>query len=252
MTVDKINQIGDKYGKKIAILTVVAVIGIIVFSYFSREKPLSGTEQPSETGVQNLELTEEPDRDADIYGMITSVKGNQITILKFDPSTMPGAKENGIAKETEESSGENAISLGTSSSMPSGGPGGNGGMPGNGSRDGGGGMPGGFGGSSSSTREEKLEELKKTSIGTETITVPVGISILVQSTASDGQSSVEMGNLKDLTSDTVVVLWLKESEDNENAESGAVKNSGNGTEAENSEQHIAEFINVTGKVDMDN
>lgn len=230
------NRISGKSGKNIMILLIVFVVGLAVWIYKSQNNIApsdsgSGVAVRSEN-VNSSELANEPDRDADIYGMITSIKGNKITILKFDPSTMPGSKTSGSSSEDEAS--ENVISLGQSSSMPSGG--GQGGPP----SGGGFGREGGIGGSGSTTRQTKLEELKATSIGTETIEVPVGISIIDKSTA---QVTFEAGSFKDLSSDTMVVIWLDED--------GAVETKNQDGEQEE-EKRIAEFINITGKVDMDN
>jgi hypothetical protein len=231
------NKISGKSKKIIFILLIVFVVGVAAWIYKFQNSMISsdsGRGGAVRSENVNSELASEPDRDADIYGMITSIKGNKITILKFDPSTMPGAKASDSSSEEEAS--ENAISLGQTSSMPGGG--GQGGPPSGGgfSRE------GGFGGSSSTTRQTKLEELKTTSIGTETIEVPVGISIIDKTTATVGQVATEAGSFKDLSSDTMVVIWLEEGD--------VAKTEDQSGEQE--EKRIAEFINVTGKVDMDN
>lgn len=235
----KNRPISARRGKRIATLAVMMMVGIAVFVYvdgrFAGQE--AARQQAGLTGISS-DLASEPDRDADIYGMITSVKGNQITILKFDPSTMPGAKKDSSSEQ--EPTEENALSLGTSSTMPAGGPPSGGGMPNRpssgSSKSGSSGGPGGGFGGSSSTRADKLEELKSTSIGTETIVVPVGIPVLVKSTGADGQDSAEAGNLTDLTSDTVIMLWLKDASINDN----------------DATLRAAEFVNVNGTVDMDN
>lgn len=234
MAIDKIRQISLKSKKIIVILTVLSIgVGLSWYLLWGEKSANSRRGGAAVSENEGSNLPSEPDRDADIYGMITSVKGNQITILKFDPSTMPGAKKNTDSKE-DAATEENAISLGQTD-MASG-PGG-GRMPSGGvmpSRPSGTSTGGPFdsaaGGGESTTRESKLEELKANSIGTETITVPVGIPISIR---SDAAASSEAGNLTDLTSDTMVVLWLK-------------------IAGSDTTQSVAEFINVTGKVEMDN
>jgi hypothetical protein len=220
-------------GKYILFIILIAVAASAYISYKGKVTQQGGN---GTAKSENSQLTSAPDDDADVYGMITSVKGNQITVMKFDPSTMPGAKQSNPAEQDQALTSENAISLGTSSSgMPGGGMPRVSGMP-----SGPPGEIGGFGGSgSSNTREKKLEELKATSIGTETITVPVGIPIIVQSSTATGASQAAAGTLKDLTSDTVIVLWKKSS-------AGTVASAGEGE----SETANASYINVTGKVDM--
>lgn len=237
MTADIIVKTSAKH-KKIAAVLALCLVAAGGLAYLRARQDTSATPDFSGAAFSSGDgsLAAEPDREADIYGMVTSIKGNQITIMKFDPATMPGAKKSGSgAGSEEEAVSENAISLGTSNAMS--GPGGKQGGP-----PSGGGMPGdrGGGGSSSAattTRESKLEELKADSIGTETVTVPVGIPILVQSSSANNSEAavMEMGTIRDLTSDTVVILWLKPED-------------GDGDEVTRS----AAYVNVTGKVDMDN
>lgn len=217
----------SRFFRSLVLVFMFALIcgGAIYFYEKNNSKSSVDSDNDSQTFV-------EPEEDASIYGMITSVKGNKITILKFDLSTMPGAKSDEVA--SSESASENAISLGQTSSMPGGG---KGGPPS-------GGGPSGFGGgNSSTTRQTKLEELKSTSIGLETIEVPVGIPVVVQS-SSGGQYS-ESGNLRDLVSDTLVVIWTED-------EGSQVEDQSDGGEEGGQVLHQAKFIKVTGKVDMDN
>ena len=244
MAIGKIRQLSAKHKKKMIIAAVILIAaGVVYFRFLSSQKSDGGGGQDTALTGAESGLASEPERDADIYGMVTSIKGNRITVMKFDPSTVPGAKKSGSDAVEQTTTDENAISLGTSSSaMP--GAGGGGRMPGGGGMPSGG--PGGGSSSTSSTREDKLEELKKTSIGTETITVPVGIPILVQSSSADGQTTQEMTTIRDLTSDTVVILWLKseETQTDTNADSAVME--------ESSTLRIADYVNIVGKVDMDN
>jgi len=183
------------------------------------ETDLSGADDAA--GKPSLEVADEPARDADVYGMITAVRGNQITVLELDPATSLGAEADDAAGGEEATKGENAISLRTSSGLP--GIRRSGGM----SADG----PGGFGGATATTRADKLEELKKSSRGTRTVTVPVGITIALAVSGPDAPAR-EAGALTDLTSDTLVSLWLADG-----GNDGPVS---------------AAYVEVTGKMDMDN
>lgn len=179
---------------------------------------------------QSSSASEVPDRDPDIVGMIEAVSGNEITVLEFDPDTadVPMTGTQSVKKSTS----ENAISLGQTSSMPSGG-----GMPGGG--------PGGessrsssssskssssSSGNSSSNRETIMAELKSASTGKQKIIVPIGISILKVANA-EGGTQEENTSFTDLTSDTMVKIWLKKTEDGKS---------------------VAEFVDITGKVNMSN
>jgi hypothetical protein len=220
--------------KKIFIFIMIFLLGGVVFAYLLQEG-FSGIFAKNTTSVnsqkQNSHGVNVPTRDADIVGMIESINGNKITILKFDPSNMPEYKEKGAATQKTASKSGNAISLGTSSSgMPGAGAPPAGFVRSSGSSGGSGSLPGG--GSSSTNRSTIMAELKKSSIGTETITVPIGIPILKKSTVgSDGQPQQEQEVFTDLTSDTVVNVWLKKTGENDSA---------------------AEFISVTGAVNMSN
>lgn len=199
------------FGKrKLVLLVFVLLAAASLWSLYEQGGRTVPSVREGKT-VDSTELASVSARDADIYGMIVSVEGNRITVLKFDPSTMPGAKQS-QAQATETQS-ENAISLGTTSGIPGAPSGMPSGMPGE---------RGGFGGSGSTTRSAKLEELKKISIGTATITVPIGIPIAVSA-----EGGMEAGTLKDLTSDTVVVLWIGDAS-----------------------TQTAEYVQVTGTVDM--
>jgi hypothetical protein len=208
--------------KWIFMLVLILLVGGLAWSYLSQGKS-SGVNNQNNSSINSQKQSPQsqsvPSRDADIIGMIESVKGNQITVLKFDPSNIPAAagQQTGSKQKTDMS--ENAISLGTSSSgMP-----GAGGPPA-GFSGGSSGPPAGFGGSSSgtSTRATILSELKTASKGTETITVPIGIPIL-----KAGATGVAFTQL---ASDTVVEIWLDEA----------------GNESK------AAFVNITGKVSMSN
>lgn len=181
---------------------------------------------------QSLVVSRVPDREPDIVGMVEAVGGNEITVLEFDPDAVdvPMTGTQNSEKSTSES--ENAISLGQTSSMSSGG-----GMPG------GGGPPGSgsssskssssrssSSGSSSSNRETIMAELKSASTGKQKIVVPIGISIL-KAASTDSGTQKENTSFTDLTSDTMVKVWLKKTEDGKS---------------------VAEFVDITGKVNMSN
>lgn len=220
-------------GSRTKILLALVVIALGAYAASILLAP-DAAPSAGNAAVEGAQVAAAPARDADVYGMITAVRGNQITVLEFDPSTVSGAEENAVGGEQETVARENAISLGTGSAMP--GMGRSGGMPSGG--------PGGFGNATATTRSSKLDELKKTSIGTRTITVPVGITIALKGSRADAQATTESGVLTDLTSDTMVVIWL--ADDEEASASADVE----GTTS--AEKPVAAYISVTGKVDMDN
>lgn len=218
--------------KWILVFVLILLVGGLAWSYLSQGKGVGVNnlnKSSTDSQKQGPQSQSVPSRDADIIGMIESVKGNQITVLKFDPSNIPAAAGQQTGMEQKIGMGENAISLGTSSSsMPGAGgpPGGfssNGGPPEGFSGSGSGSSKGGSSSSGGSTsRASILSELKTASKGAETITVPIGIPIL-----KAGATGVAFTQL---ASDTVVEIWLN-------------------TEGNESK---AAFVNITGKVNMSN
>lgn len=218
--------------KWIIVFVLILLAGGLAWSYLSQGKG-SGVTNSNKSGInsqkQGPQSQSVPRRDADIIGMIESVKGNQITVLKFDPNNIPAAAGQQTSSKQKIGTNGNTISLGTSSSGMPGAP------PGGFSMPGAGGPPGGFsgsgsgsskGGSSSSggptSRASILSELKTASKGAETITVPIGIPILKAGTTGVAFTQ--------LASDTVVEIWL---------------------DAAGNESKAA-FVNITGKVNMSN
>jgi len=215
--------------KKIFIVLII-LIAAGYYVYLQKNENSNGISKVSNKQVDSI-LADEPEEDYDIYGMIGSIRGNEIKILEFsssDSSDVEGSGSERDGEEEETDSEENAISLGgSSSSMPGGGN-----MPSGGDRGSGG--PGGFGESTATSRETMMETLEEMSIGTDTVTVPVGIPIVRKAGSSTSVVEDESATLEDLTSDTLVIVWLKESDDEE----GEVV------------EKVAAYIEIVGKVDM--
>lgn len=208
--------------KWILVFVLILLAGGLAWSYLSQGKG-SGVTNSNKSGInsqkQGPQSQSVPRRDADIIGMIESVKGNQITVLKFDPNNIPAAAGQQTSSKQKTGTSGNTISLGASSSSMFGA----GGPPGGFSRSGSGSSKGGSSSSGGSTsRASILSELKTASKGAETITVPIGIPIL-----KAGATGVAFTQL---ASDTVVEIWL---------------------DAAGSESRAA-FVNITGKVSMSN
>lgn len=149
----------------------------------------------------------QPDKKADVRGVVKSILGNEVTVIKID---MPGRassspeKTDEASTATAEKSDKPAVSL-SSSRME----GGRGGMGGRGS-----GGPGGPGGEESSTsRADMLEKLKAMSSGEEQVTIPVGIKMLKRDTESGSGSEPKMveATLADITADKMLTIWLNTS-----------------------------------------
>jgi hypothetical protein len=144
----------------------------------------------------------QPDRTADVRGIVKSITGNEVDILKVEmnrnASSTPGAKDGNTP-----ATGAASVSLTGAGGMGGGTP-----PPG-----GGGGMGfagGGPGGDSAGSRATMLETLKAMSTGEEKVVIPVGIKMLKSSTDSKSREMVE-ANLSDIAADKTITIWLNQS-----------------------------------------
>ena len=135
-----------------------------------------------------LENFGQPERVAEISGVIKSITGNLMTVAIVEKQ----AGDN----DTEETRGDTAVAVGvTTTNIPGSGSGGGGG--GTGSRD------------SSVSDADRLEKLLERSTGQETVTVPVGIAMTKFSEAETGEErQKEEAILSDLKSGSMVSVWL--------------------------------------------
>lgn len=188
----KIIKLETKKQKTIAGLAVVLGVsaiggGAYLYSQKVAEGGL-GIGKNLQQGPEDQDLNL-PDRDSDIMGIVESVKGNQITVLKLDSSSMPQVNK-------DEASGDNVQKKERpSGDMPQGER--PTGAPANGAS---GQRP--TGGAS----DTMISELKAKSIGTETITVPVGIAIYKES----GMGQWKEATIADITANTMVTIWLNQ------------------------------------------
>jgi len=150
----------------------------------------------------------QPDRQVDVRGVVKSIVGNEVTVLKLD---MAGrGSGTGAASSTDEATNaegtttKNAVAVSLTGST--------GGVP-PGARQGGGMMgdarPGGSGEQDSTTRTQILEKLKEMSTGEEKIIIPIGIKMLKSSADSqNGNREMIEATLSDLMADKMISIWL--------------------------------------------
>ena len=169
----------------------------------------SKTQNPAPSGVQNdpnqpgsgrLRRPDfgQPERAVDIRGVVKSILGNEVTVIKID---MPDRQASSTTEKTLGSnasgSKDAALSLtGANSSVRMG----QGRM---------GGMAGGPGGpdDQTNTREQMLARFKEMSTGEETIIVPVGIKMM-KSDNTNGKREMVEATLADITTDKMITIWL--------------------------------------------
>lgn len=143
----------------------------------------------------------QPKEQPALRGLVKSIVGNQVVILKLDiPQRNAAASSTG---NTASSTKKNSLfSLGGSNGRREGGMGG--GMAG------GRGNSGGSGSSSSTDRAALIEKMKEMSTGEATVTIPVGIKML-KSDSTNPRTMVE-ASLADVVADKSITVWLAHSD----------------------------------------
>jgi len=138
---------------------------------------------------------DQPERRVDVMGVVKSVVGNEVTILKIEmPEGGQRGGEQGVEPNQEQGDEEKTPTLGGFNGGPGGGPGG---------------MRGGFGGNGSTNQEEIIQMIKERSTGEVTVTVPVGIKMMKNSGQAQGQEpAIEEATLADVAQDKMVSIWL--------------------------------------------
>jgi hypothetical protein len=154
-------------------------------------------------GQDNFQLNKpdfgQPESEADLRGVVKSITGNGVVILKIDQ-----AQNNPLsASSTEEQSGRTeerasaGLSLNGGAMTPPTGGGGPGGGPGERT-------------DSEDSRAAMMERLKEMSTGEETIKIPVGIQMLKFSNTNGKREAVE-ASLSDISADQMITVWLDKS-----------------------------------------
>jgi len=143
----------------------------------------------------------QPDRLPDLRGLVKSVTGNEVVILKVD--LRGGRNDQASSTRPEAENGQAPQGQAPAASLN--GPGGQ-----NQRFD----MMGGSrpGEEDASARADMLARLKEMSTGEETVTIPVGIKMLKPQvdTATKQRTMVE-ATLNDITADKTITIWLNAS-----------------------------------------
>ncbi len=189
--------------KKIFLIPVSFLALLLVLTGCTKASP--ATDKQAEQDINKPSRMRQPDfgqpeRTPDVRGIVKSVVGNEVTILKIDRQL-----GNRNASSTTEQA-NNGSATKTSAVSLTGIAGGAGGGVGGGRMMGAGG-PGGPGEQTSETRAQMLAKLKEMSTGEEKIIIPVGIRMLKMDTSNDARTMVE-ATLADITADKNVVIWI--------------------------------------------
>lgn len=159
--------------------------------------------------AQKSAILHRPEREPDIMGIITSVIGNEVTVMKLEASKMQFGRP---ASGQEQQSGSVART-GLNPSAALGAVGTEGFAPGMGPR---GMRPGDEGGSAGNfdreamqaQRDKMLEEMKKNSLGTEKIIIPVGIPLVHGGGPNEDVTENNQVAFSEIKKDAMITIWL--------------------------------------------
>lgn len=131
----------------------------------------------------------QPKTQPEVRGVVKSVVGNEVDILKIDQPQ----RATSTATSTNKTAGRLSA----------------GGVPSGAGMGIGGGRPGGEGGggaNSTTDRTALMAQIKAMSTGEEKVIIPVGIKMLKSST--DGTRTMVEANISDVTADKMITIWL--------------------------------------------
>ena len=177
--------------KKIIVLSFLLLSGGFLFSGCTKKE--TNTELNKQTQVGEFRKLDfgQPEREPDVRGLVKSMVGNEITILKIERG-QGGENLNNPDREKTEAG---ATSLGGSTGR----------IPG---------MGGGMGGSSrlsgdAADQAAMLERMKEMSTGEEKILIPVGIQMLKPDSNESDSEPIE-ATLADIKIDKMIQIWFDE------------------------------------------
>lgn len=141
----------------------------------------------------------QPDRPADIRGIVKSITGNEAIILKVDMKARGGQNASSTSGSNNPSNPQQApaVSLNGINARQGG--------------QGGRNFSGGQGGQGGGTvdRTAMIARLKAMSTGEDTVIIPVGIKMLKSSTETNSkQRTMIEASLSDITPDKSITIWL--------------------------------------------
>lgn len=163
--------------KKISFLFIFLVSGLFIFSGCANENNVNNKMQLDDFRRPDFG---QPERRSDVRGLVKSITGNEIVILKIDRPEMNDDKNEGD---------HNNATIGQ----------GMGRMPGMGMRKSG----------SEQEQAQILEKMKSMATGEEKIIIPVGIQMLMANSVDEKDSPLE-ASLADIKKDKMIQVWLDE------------------------------------------
>lgn len=172
-----------------------------------------GTAKTPTVAGNNSSVSRRPDygqpaTQPEIRGLVKSVVGNEVTVLKIDRPQ--GATSTATSTASDTKTPMLSLTGGTGGAGAGGRPAG--GFAGGGNRPGGpaGGTGGPGGGTNTATdRTAMLERMKAMSTGEEKVIIPVGIQMLKADSSNTGkQRAMVEATISDITADKSLTIWL--------------------------------------------
>jgi len=154
----------------------------------------------------------QPEQPADISGIVASITGNEVTILKIERPNRDDVDKTIDVKDSN-TADDQSRNLGTAFNGSS-----SGRMPAGGGA--GGGMRSGGSGMDADSQAQMLERIKSMSVGEEKVIIPVGIQMLKpDSENTTSEISMIEAALSDITANKMINIWLDENATDKNVAS---------------------------------
>lgn len=190
--------------KRIALISLLAVSGIVLSACGRSDNPSVGNQtasgqKPAEEDFRSNRLRRpdfgQPERPADVRGVVKGIVGNEATIIAMDPEKSGRASSTAAMGEKDgEEKESNSPAAGIASGR----------IPGGGPMMGG---PVGPRGAENADREELMAKIKEMSSGEEKVIIPVGIKML-KSSKEEGKMEMVEATLQDISADKMITIWL--------------------------------------------
>lgn len=184
--------------KKIVVVSLFFLLVLVISACGKLNNNNSKEEASTTLSGSNFRRSDfgQPEREADLRGVVKSIVGNEAVILKMEASV----NRVGVSTSSEEIKEKKTTTL-SLNGMTGGGPGGGRMMPGGG--------PGSIG--EVGDRADMIETLKELSSGEETIIIPVGIKMLkIDSSSETEKREMVSATLEDIKADKMITVWLNE------------------------------------------
>jgi len=181
--------------KKVIFLLPLVIFTLAFSACSSQEVNLQTREYTDDTVNFRRPDFGQPEREANLRGVVTALVGNEVTILEL------GIGRGQAVANTEEGnkSEEDRVSFALSGAAPT--PAGGPGL----------GMGAGRGLDAETDRAAMIENLKAMTTGETKIIIPVGIRMLKFNTDNQGAREPVEASLTDIKTDSTLTLWLDQS-----------------------------------------